>query len=169
MAAKVRIEAICDKRLLRKLDGLHAKVRDKIVSKVVSKATTVIKQEIVKRTPVGTSAPVDDKGQPRKRLKKSFSKRLKLARGKDGIHGVVGLPPKFPKFAFMLHYGIKAHKIIPPNGFRLKIGGVRFARVVNHPGVQKQDFLRDAMAASMPKARSIMASELRSRLASVAK
>ena len=69
----------------------------------------------------------------------------------------------------MLHYGIKAHKIIPPNGFRLKIGGVRFARVVNHPGVQKQDFLRDAMAASMPKARSIMASELRSRLASVAK
>ena len=86
MAAKVRIEAIGDKRLLRKLDGLHAKVRDKIVRKVVSKATTVIKQEIVKRTPVGTSAPVDDKGQPRKRLKKSFSKRLKLARGKDGIH-----------------------------------------------------------------------------------
>ena len=169
MAAKVRIEAIGDKLLLRKLYGLHAKVRDKIVRKVVSKATTVIKQEIVKRTPVGTSAPVDDKGQPRKRLKKSFSKRLKLARGKDGIHGVVGLPPKFPKFAFMLHYGIKAHKIITPNGFRLKIGGVRFARVVNHPGVQKQDFLRDAIAASMPKARSIMASELRSLLASVAK
>lgn len=165
----IRVEAIGTRKLLRKLDGLHAKVRDKIVRKVVSKATTVMKQQIAKRAPVGTSAPVDENGKPRKRLKKSFSKRLKLARGKDGIHGVVGVPPDYPRFVYMLHHGIPAHKIFPPKGFSLNIGGVRFARVVNHPGVRQMNFMRDALVASIPKARSVMSSELRSRLASVAK
>jgi hypothetical protein len=164
----IHVEAIGTQKLLRKLDGLHAKVRDKIVRNVLSKATTVMKQEIVKRTPVGTSAPVDEKGKPRKRLKKGFSKRLKLARDKDGIHGVVGIPPDYPRFVYMLHYGIPAHKIAAKNGKRLSFAGGMY-KSVNHPGVRQMDFMRDALVASIPKSRSIMGSELRSRLASVAK
>ncbi len=167
-AGIIRDEAVGTRKLMRKLDGLHDKVRDKIVRKVVSKATTIMKQEIAKRAPAGTSAPVDDKGKPRKRLKKSFSKRLKVARGKDGIHGVVGVPPDYPKFVYMLHYGIKAHTIRAKNGGRLPFAG-GYYRSVNHPGVQQMNFMRDALVASIPKSRSAMSVELRSRLASVAK
>lgn len=171
MANTIRIEAVGTRKMLKKLDALPAKIRTKIVRSVISKATTVMKQELVKRVPVGVdSNPVDDDGKPRKKLKKSISKRLKIAKGKTGVHGVVGVPYEFPKFIYMLHYGIKPHTISAfGRGLSFGIGGVRVFRSVQHPGVAKMDFHRDALAASIPKARAIMATQLRTKLASVAR
>jgi hypothetical protein len=169
MAQTIRIEAVGTRKMLKKLDSLPAKIRTKIVRKVISKATTVMKRELIKRVPIGVDKnPVDDNGKPRKRLKKSVTKRLKIAKGKSGVHGVVGLPYEFPKFVFMLHYGIKPHTISAfGRGLQFQVGGVRVFKSVNHPGVQRMDFYRQALAASIPKSRTIMATALRTQLASV--
>ena len=159
----LRIEAIGTRKLLRKLDALPAKIRSKIVNKVISKGTTAMKREIVKRVPVGVDKPVDEDGNPRKRLKNSITKRLRIAKGKQAVHGIVGVPPDYPKFVYMLHYGIKAHKVPHPKGYRTPAGRV----MVGHPGVRQMDFMRDALTATIPIARGMMATELRTRLASV--
>lgn len=164
----VRVQGISSKRLLRNLDALPGKIRTKIVRSAISKSTTVIKRELVKRVPVGSGQSLDDEGNPRKRLKKSITKRIKIARGKTGVHGIVGVPPEFPKFVFMLHYGIKAHKISARGAGRLSFAGGVYSSV-RHPGVTRMNFHRDALAASIPKARTTMATQLRTKLASVAK
>ena len=167
----VRTGVIGDKQLLRNLDALPGKIRTKIVRSAISKSTTVIKRELVKRVPVGSDEnPTDDNNKPRNQLKKSITKRIKIARGKTGIHGVVGVPYEFPKFIFMLHYGIKPHTIAAfGRGRSLNLGFGRLYRSVQHPGVQAMPFMRDALAASIPKARTVMATQLRTKLASVAK
>ena len=166
----IRIGAVADKKLLRNLDTLPTKIRTKIVRSAISKSTTVIKRELIKRVPVGVDKnPKDDDGEPREKLKKSITKRTKTAKRKTGVHGVVGVPHKFPKFVFMLHYGIKAHTIKAPGGWSLNLGFGRVYKSVQHPGVARMDFHREALTASIPKARAIMASQLRSKLASVAK
>jgi hypothetical protein len=153
----IRIEAIGTRKILRKLDALPARIREKIVKKVISKGTTILKREIVKRAPVGTGNPVDGNGNPRKRLKKSFTKRTVTAKGKMGVHGIVGIDADYPRFVYMLHHGIKPF-----------IVGGKFAGA-RHPGVSKMNFMRDALTATIPKARSVMASQLKTGLASVAK
>lgn len=166
----IRIGAVADKKLLRNLDALPAKIRTKIVKSAISKATTVMKRELIKRVPVGVNEnPKDDEGEPRKKLNKSITKRTVTAKRKTGVHGVVGVHHKFPKFVFMLHYGIKAHPIKAPGGWSLNLGLARVYKSVQHPGVAQMNFHREAMAASIPKARAIMASQLRTKLASVAK
>lgn len=166
----IRIGAVADKKLLRNLDTLPTKIRTKIVRSAISKSTTVIKRELIKRVPVGVDKnPKDDNDKPREQLKRSITKRTKTAKRKTGVHGVVGVPPKFPKFVFMLHYGIKAHTIKAPGGWSLNLGFGRVYKSVQHPGVAQMNFHREALTASIPKARAIMASQLRSKLASVAK
>ena len=166
----IRIGAVADKKLLRNLDTLPTKIRTKIVRSAISKSTTVIKRELIKRVPVGVEEnPKDDNDKPREQLKRSITKRTKTAKRKTGVHGVVGVSPKFPKFVFMLHYGIKAHTIKAPGGWSLNLGFGRVYKSVQHPGVARMDFHREALTASIPKARAIMASQLRSKLASVAK
>jgi len=149
MAAKpgvVRIEAIGTRKLMRKLDALPAKIRTKIIGSVISKATTVMKREVVKRSPVGVDAnPTDSNGAARKRLKKSFIKFKRTAKGRTGIHGIVGIPGDYDRFPYMLHHGIPGHNVRP------------------------MPFMTEALTASIPKARAIMASQLRTKLASVAK
>tara|TARA_R110002110_G_scaffold56708_4_gene160834 strand:+ start:38 stop:559 length:522 start_codon:yes stop_codon:yes gene_type:complete len=173
MASKpgvVRIEAIGTRKLMRKLDALPAKIRVKIIGSVISKATTVMKREVVKRSPVGVdSRPHDSNGNDRKRLKKSFIKFKRTAKGKTGIHGIVGIPGSYDRFPYMLHHGIPAHTIKAPGGWSLNLGLARVYKSVSHPGVRPMPFMTEAMAASIPKARAIMASQLRSKLASVAK
>lgn len=172
MASKpgvLRIEPIGTRKILKKLDALPAKIRTKIIRKVISKGTTVMKREIVKRAPVGVdNNPTDDDGNPRKRLKKSITKRIAVAKGKTAIHGIVGIPSEFPRFVYMLHYGIKAHKIRAKDGGRLSFAGGVY-RSVNHPGVKQMNFMREALAATIPKARSHMKGQLRLGLRSVAK
>jgi hypothetical protein len=131
MAGTIRIEAVGTRKLLKKLDALPGKIRTKIVRKVISKATTQMKRELIKRVPVGTgkregTQEEEEDEKPRDPLKKSITKRIKIAKGKTGVHGVVGVPHKFPKFVFMLHYGIKAHTIKAPGGWSLNLG---FGRV----------------------------------------
>ena len=172
MAAKpgvVRIEAIGTRKLMRKLDKLPAKIRTKIIGSVISKATTVMKREVVKRSPVGVdSRPHDSNGNDRQRLKKSILKFRRTAKGKTGIHGIVGIPGSYDRFPYMLHHGIKGHDIAAKDGGRLGFAN-RFYTSVWHPGVRPMPFMTEALTASMPKARAIMASQLRTKLASVAK
>lgn len=52
----VRVQGISSKRLLRNLDALPGKIRTKIVRSAISKSTTVIKRELVKRVPVGSGS-----------------------------------------------------------------------------------------------------------------
>lgn len=168
MAQTIRIESIGTRKILKKLDALPAKIRTKIVRKVLSKATTVMKQEIVKRAPVGSGPATDENGKPRKRLKKVFTKSLRTAKGKTGMHGLVGIPPDYGRHVYMLHYGIKPHTIRAKNGRSMAFAGGRYASV-NHPGVSAMPFMREALAASIPKSRAIMATALRTQLASVAR
>lgn len=172
MASKpgvVRIEAIGTRKLMRKLDKLPAKIRTKIIGSVISKATTVMKREVVKRSPVGVdSRPHDSNGNDRKRLKKSILKFRRTAKGKTGIHGIVGIPGSYDRFPYMLHHGIPAHTIAAKGGGRLGFAN-QFYASVSHPGVRPMPFMTEALTASIPKARAIMASQLRSKLASVAK
>ena len=167
----IKVEAVGTRKLFKKLDALPHKIREKIIRKAMSKATTYMKREIVKRAPVGTGAPKGVQGKderPRKRLKKSFVKSMRNASGNDGVHGVVGVPSYYPRFVYMLHYGIKPHTISGKNGNPLSFaGGLYYS--VRHPGVEEMGFMYDALVASIPKARSVMRSEIRSRLASVAK
>lgn len=164
----IHVEAIGTRKLLKKLDALPAKIRTKIVKNVISKATTVMKREIVKRSPAGSDPAVDGEGRPRKRLRKSFIKFTRVAKGKTGIHGVVGIPGDYGRHVYMLHYGIPAHKITARNGKQLGFAN-RVYRSVNHPGVQAMPFMREALTASIPKARTVMAVQLRTKLASVAR
>ena len=172
MAAKpgvVRIEAIGTRKLMRKLDKLPAKIRTKIIGSVISKATTVMKREVVKRSPVGVdSRPHDSNGNDRQRLKKSILKFRRTAKGKTGIHGIVGIPGSYDRFPYMLHHGIPAHTIKAKGGGRLGFAN-QFYTSVSHPGVRPMPFMTEALTASIPKARAIMASQLRTKLASVAK
>ena len=164
----VRIEAIGGRTLIRKLDALPAKIRSKIVRSAISKSTTVMKREVVKRSPVGDGPAVDSEGKPRKRLKKAFIKTTRTAKGKTGVHGIVGVPGDYGRHVYMLHYGIPAHRIAAKNGGRLGFAN-RIYRSVNHPGVRAMPFMRDALAASIPKARATLATQLRTKLVSVAK
>ena len=174
MAAKpgvVRIEAIGTRKLMRKLDALPAKIRTKIIGSVISKATTVMKREVVKRSPVGVGKEEnlkDSENEDRKRLKKSFIKFKRTAKGKTGIHGIVGIPGNYDRFPYMLHHGIPAHTIAAKSGGRLGFAN-QFYTSVSHPGVRPMPFMTEALTASIPKARAIMASQLRTKLASVAK
>ena len=173
MASKpgvIRVEAIGTRTLLRKLDALPAKIRVKIIGSVISKATTVMKREVVKRSPVGVDKnPTDSNGAARKRLKKSILKFRRTAKGKTGIHGIVGIPGSYDRFPYMLHHGIPEHKIKALGGWSLNLGFGRVYKSVSHPGVRPMPFMTEALTASIPKARAIMASQLRSKLASVAK
>ena len=161
--------AIGTRKLMRKLDALPAKIRTKIIGSVISKATTVMKREVVKRSPVGVDKnPTDSNGAARKRLKKSILKFRRTAKGKTGIHGIVGIPGSYDRFPYMLHHGIPAHTIKAKGGGRLGFAN-QFYTSVSHPGVRPMPFMTEALTASIPKARAIMASQLRTKLASVAK
>lgn len=167
----VKLEAIGTKPLLKKLDALPHKIRTKIVRKVISKATTELKREVVKRAPSGTGVPKGVEGRderPRKRLKKSFVKSMRTAKGKTGIHGLVGVPSYYPRFVYMLHYGIKPHQISGKNGGKLAFGG-RTLTSVQHPGVEEMPFMSEALAAARARATRAMAAQLRVGLRSVAK
>ena len=168
MASTIRIEAVGTRKLLKKLDALPGKIRTKIVRKVISKATTQMKREVVKRAPSGTDPATDADGNTRKRLKKSFTTAVRVARSKTGIHGIVGIPPDYGRHVYMLHYGIPAHDIAAKGGGALSFAGGRYASV-RHPGVTAMPFMREALAASIPKARSAMATALRTQLRSVVK
>ena len=166
---KVNVSTIGHREIIAKLDALPTKIRSKIVKSAVSRSTTVMKKELVKRVPVGSDPnPQDDKGNPRKRLKKSITKRTRTARRKDGVHGIVGVPKEFPRFVYMLHHGIKPHRV---NAFRkpMRIGPFGFARTVQHPGVKAMPFMTESLNASKGKAAAILKQQLRTRLQSVAR
>ena len=168
-SGKITIKVTGHGKVIKKLDKLPHKIRTKIVKASISRSTTVMKKELVKRVPVGSDPnPQDDFGNPRKRLKKSITKRTRTAKRKDGVHGIVGVPIEFPPFVYMLHHGIGPHQI---NAFgrAMRIGPVSFARTVKHPGVKAMPFMTEALNASKGKAVAILKQQLRTRLKSVAR
>jgi hypothetical protein len=165
----VTIEAIGTRKLLKKLDAMPVRIRTRIVKKAVSRVTTVMKRELVMRVPEGTEKPKGVEGKdekPRKRLKKSIIKSTRVRKGGKVMIGLVGVPSYYPRFVYMLHHGIAPHVIEAKNGRSMSFAGGRYSSV-NHPGVRAMSFMDDALAASIPKARSAMARALRTSLASV--
>jgi len=140
----VRISITGDRRLIRKLDRMPAKVVKRVLRPAMSKGIQQIKKKLKSTAPKGdTSDPArDDDGDPRKRLKRAFKHQVKN-RG-NVIFARTGLGKGF-SWAHVLHTGAEPHMIQSRRGRLLRLSDGTTVRAVRHPGFKANPFVTIAL------------------------
>ena len=155
------------KPLQAKLVRLRPALQRKAIRPAVQAGGTLMAKEARKLAPTGTSPAIwkngKNKGQVRKRLKRTVATRMKTY-GNGNITCVVGSRSREAPHGHLVEGGTKPHIIPGP----VKLGSrIRFN--VHHPGAKPRRWLSNALKNTVGQQTSLFTSKLAASIEKVAK
>lgn len=166
-AGAINLAVKGEKALQSKLQRLKPALQRKAVRPSVQAAGTVMAKAARQTAPIGTAPAIwrngKNKGQVRKRLRKTIATRMKTY-GNGAIVCVVGSRSREAPHGHLVEDGTKPHVIPGP----IKLGG-RMYHNIQHPGTSPRRWLRRAMQSSTSNQQAAFKSKLAEKVEQVAK
>ena len=166
-AGAINLDVKGVKETQAKLQRLRPALQRKAIRPSVQAAGTVMAKAARQSAPIGTAPAIwkngKNKGQARKRLRKTIATRMKTY-GNGSIVCVVGSRSREAPHGHLVEDGTKAHVIPGP----VKLGG-RVYRNLQHPGTSPRRWLRRAMQSSTGNQQTAFRAKLTEKVEQVAK